>query len=115
MPLPGDINTITLTGTYLDMRGNALSGTVTFTPSTPLLVDGVSNKILGGLGVTVALSSGSFSVVLPCTGQLLPAAAGVPAATAKPDPKTGLKAHRPNARGRAYLNRRMKNPRTDRS
>lgn len=73
MPLPGDINTITVTGTYLNPAGAAMSGTVSFVPSTPILVDTVGSVLLGGVGTTVALSgSGAFSVVLPCTGQLTP-------------------------------------------
>jgi hypothetical protein len=73
MPLPGDINTITVTGTYLNPSGTAMSGTVTFAPSTPILVDTVGAVLLGGIGTTVALNaSGAFSVVLPCTGQLTP-------------------------------------------
>lgn len=70
--LPVDINTITVTGTYLNPTGTAMQGTVTFTPSTPILVDTTGTVILGGVGTTVALTSGAFSVVLPCTGQFLP-------------------------------------------
>ena len=73
MPLPGDINTITVTGTYLNPTGSAMQGTVSFVPSTPILVDTVGSVVLGGVGTTVALTSGAFSVVLPCTGQLTPA------------------------------------------
>lgn len=72
MTLPVDINTITVTGTYLNPTGSAMQGTVTFTPSTPILVDTTGTVILGGVGTTVALTSGAFSVVLPCTGQLTP-------------------------------------------
>lgn len=73
MPLPGDINTITVTGTYLNPAGAAMSGTISFVPSTPILVDTVGSVLLGGVGTTVALNgSGAFSVVLPCTGQLTP-------------------------------------------
>jgi hypothetical protein len=73
MALPGDITVITLTGTYMDMQGNARSGTVTFTPSTPILVDSSTPTILGAIPITVALnSSGAFSVVLPCTNGLAP-------------------------------------------
>ncbi len=72
MALPGDIATIILTGTYLDMSGNARSGSVTFTPSTPILVDSGSPTILGGIPVIVALTAGAFSVVLPCTSGLSP-------------------------------------------
>lgn len=72
MALPVDIATITVTGTYLSPSGTALTGTVTFTPSTPVLVDTTGQVLLGGVGVTVALTNGSFSVVLPCTGQMTP-------------------------------------------
>jgi hypothetical protein len=73
MALPEDVAVITLTGTYLDMQGNGRSGTVTFTPTTPVLVDAESETILGGIPVPVALnSSGEFSVVLPCTSGLTP-------------------------------------------
>jgi hypothetical protein len=71
--LPGDIAVVTLTGTYIDMQGNARTGSVTFTPSTPLLVDGTSSTMLGGIPIAVALnSSGAFSQVLPCTSGLTP-------------------------------------------
>lgn len=73
MPLPGDIVTIILTGTYLDMQGNARTGTVTLAPSTPILVDAESNTILGAIPVVEALVSGAFSVTLPCTSGLTPA------------------------------------------
>jgi hypothetical protein len=71
--LPGDIAVITLTGTYLDMQGNGRAGTVTFAPSTPILVDTSSSTVLGAVPITVSLnSSGAFSAVLPCTSGLLP-------------------------------------------
>jgi hypothetical protein len=72
MSLPGDITTIILTGTYLDLYGSPRTGTVTFAPTTPILVDLDSETILAG-EQTVALSSGAFSVTLPCTSGLIPA------------------------------------------
>ena len=73
MTLPVAINTITVTGTYLNPAGSGMQGTVSFVPSTPILVDTTGSVILGGVGTTVALNaSGAFSVVLPCTGQLTP-------------------------------------------
>ncbi len=72
MALPADISTITLTGKYTDVSGNALSGTVSFTPSVPLLVDTVGKVLLTGTSVAVALGGGTFSQSLPCTGQLSP-------------------------------------------
>jgi hypothetical protein len=73
MALPADINTITVTGTYKDVSGAALSGSVAFVPSTPLLVDTVGKALLSGGAVSVALSAGTFSQSLPCTGQMNPA------------------------------------------
>lgn len=73
MPLPGDINTIVLTGTYLDVDGNPRSGTVTFTPATAPLADTTGKVILAGVPVAAGLStSGTFSITLPCTDQLTP-------------------------------------------
>ena len=74
MPLPGGLTTITVTGTFLDAKGNAASGTVTFAPSTPVLTDSAGHAVLT-MPVTVVLSSGRLSVVLPTTdnASLLPA------------------------------------------
>lgn len=59
------------------MAGNARSGTVSFAPSTPLLVDATSKTVFGGAPVTAALNpSGAFSVVLPCTDGLSPSGWG---------------------------------------
>ena len=66
MPLPGNITTITVTGTYTDQLGNLLAGTVVF--STGLtLVDAAGRTVLGPAPIIVPLVGGSFSVVLPCT------------------------------------------------
>lgn len=66
MPLPSNITTINLTGTFLDTSGNPLSGTITFTPPPELLDPG--NAVLYGAPVTATLdSSGHFSVTLICT------------------------------------------------
>lgn len=66
MPLPVNIQTITLTGTFLDSNGAALSGSVTFAPP-PELVD-PANAILYATPVTATLDvSGHFSVTLICT------------------------------------------------
>jgi len=73
MPLPSNINTITLTGTFLDSTGVALSGNISFTPP-PELVD-PANAIMYATPVTATLdSSGHFSVTLICTDNsaLLP-------------------------------------------
>lgn len=75
MPLPSNLQTITLTGTYLDSTGAALSGTISFTPP-PELVD-VATAIMYAAPVTATLdSSGHFSVTLICTDNSTLAPAG---------------------------------------
>lgn len=73
MAFPADVKTITLTGKYTDVSGNGLSGTVTFTPSTPLLVDAVGKVLLSGTAISTATNAqGQISVVLPVTSQFTP-------------------------------------------
>jgi hypothetical protein len=67
MPLPGNITTIIVTGTYTAPSGQALSGTVTFVPNVPTLGDTASPAFITG-GLVVDLdTNGHFSVTLPCT------------------------------------------------
>lgn len=67
MPLPGDLTTIIVTGTYQDPSGNPLSGHVTFTPTADLL-DSTGRVVLRATPLTANLSSsGTISIVLPCT------------------------------------------------
>jgi hypothetical protein len=67
MPLPGGITTITVTGTYAGITDSPASGEVLFTPSS-VLTDTTGEVILTSLPAVATLnSSGSFSVVLPCT------------------------------------------------
>lgn len=73
MALPVGVSTIVVTGKYQDVSGNALSGSISFTPSVPLLVDTVGNVLFSGIALPVALTAGAFSLTLPCTGQLAPA------------------------------------------
>ena len=73
MPLPSNLTTITLTGTFLSNTGVPLSGTIAFLPP-PELVD-PANAIMYSAPVTTTLdASGHFSVSLICTdnGALLP-------------------------------------------
>lgn len=66
MTLPVNLQTITVTGTYLDTTGVPLSGSLTFTPPAQL-VD-VATAIMYAAPVTATLdSSGHFSVTLICT------------------------------------------------
>jgi hypothetical protein len=65
--LPGGLNTITVTGSYTDITGAALAGSVVFTP-TSAVTDAAGKAILGATSVVEPLNSlGAFSVVLPCT------------------------------------------------
>lgn len=74
MPLPGNVVTITVTGTYVDFNGTAMTGSITFTPPAELL-DATGTTILSPGPVTILLdSNGHFSTVLPTTdnANLLP-------------------------------------------
>lgn len=66
MPLPVDLTTITVTGSYQDGSGNPLYGYVTFTPSTDL-TDSTGHVILRAAPILVNLSKGAISVLLACT------------------------------------------------
>lgn len=67
MSLPGNVTTITVTGSFYDLQGNALSGTVQFIASASPFADPTAPAFLSGVTVTATLSNGAFSVVLPCT------------------------------------------------
>ena len=67
MALTVDLETVTLTGTYVDIVGNAVAGSVTFTPQT-IIKDTDQNQIIVNNVITEVLDgNGSFSVVLPVT------------------------------------------------
>jgi len=67
MALTVDLETVTLTGTYVDLVGNAVAGSVTFTPQT-IIKDTDQNQIIVNNVITEVLdANGSFSVVLPVT------------------------------------------------
>jgi hypothetical protein len=67
MALTPDLSTITLTGTYVDLQGNPVSGSVTFTPQS-IIKDTDQNQIIINATISATLNgSGSFSVVLPVT------------------------------------------------
>jgi len=67
MPLPGDPNRITVTGTFEDGEGNPLSGSLTFTPSADL-VDPVGAVIVRAEAVTARVVAGSMTPqALLCT------------------------------------------------
>lgn len=67
MALTADLSTITLTGTYVDLQGLPISGSVSFTPQS-IIKDTDQNQIIINTPVTATLdANGSFSVVLPVT------------------------------------------------
>ena len=67
MALTADLSTITLTGTYVDLEGNPVSGSVRFSPQS-IIKDTDQNQIIINAPITATLNgSGSFSVVLPVT------------------------------------------------
>ena len=67
MALTADLSTITLTGTYVDIEGNAISGSVRFSPQS-IIKDTDQNQIIINTPITATLdANGSFSVVLPVT------------------------------------------------
>lgn len=75
MALPGNITTITVTGTYLDFQGNAAAGTIAFTPTASELLDPGATTMLDAVPIVATLdTNGHFSLVLPCTDNttLLP-------------------------------------------
>jgi hypothetical protein len=75
MPLPGNVTTLVVIGTFLTPEGNPSTGTITFTPSRWLTNSG-ANVALPNSGVTKTLgTAGDFQVTLPVTddGDLQPA------------------------------------------
>jgi hypothetical protein len=67
MALTADLSTITLTGTYVDIEGNAISGSVRFSPQS-IIKDTDQNQIIINTPISATLDgNGSFSVVLPVT------------------------------------------------
>jgi hypothetical protein len=58
MALPGDLSTVTVTGTFLDATGRPLRGFVTFAPSA-VLTDATGEVIVDGCR-TYRLEDGSF-------------------------------------------------------
>ncbi|MFD5711318.1 hypothetical protein ACFWHW_13125 [Streptomyces pharetrae] len=67
MPLPSDFNTVTITGRYIDLAGNALAGTVTFTSSTTVVDASVPVTIMPVPIVATLDANGAFSIALPAT------------------------------------------------
>lgn len=67
MGLPSNVNTITVTGSYVDLEGNPLTGSVTFVASAGPFANATAPAFLSPVTVTATLVLGAFKVVLPCT------------------------------------------------
>jgi hypothetical protein len=59
MPLPPDLSTVTVSGTFLDATGRALNGSVTFSPSA-VVTDSTGHVVVDGPRA-YWLSGGSFT------------------------------------------------------
>lgn len=70
MPLPGDLNTIILTGSFLDATGSTLAGTVTLTPSVAV-TDSTGKVVIPMQPVSVSLRGGAFALSgIVCTDNV---------------------------------------------
>jgi hypothetical protein len=73
MPLPGDLQVVTVTGTMLDISGMPLTGRVGFTPSAPV-ADATGQVVIPQKAHYYRLQSGAFTASLAGTDNagLLP-------------------------------------------
>jgi hypothetical protein len=69
MALPASLSTCTVEGTYVNLIGNPISGSVTFTPQT-ILKETTLNVILMPTPIVKTLdATGSLTLTLPCTSD----------------------------------------------
>jgi hypothetical protein len=69
MALPASLSTATVTGTYVSILGNPISGSITFQPQT-ILKETNANVIIMPTYITKTFdANGTFTVVLPCTND----------------------------------------------
>jgi hypothetical protein len=68
--LPGNVNAITVTGTFLTPAGAPATGTVTFNPGTGVFIDAAGGAILASPVVATLNGSGQISAVLACTDNV---------------------------------------------
>jgi hypothetical protein len=69
MALPASLSTVTVTGTYVDLLGNPVRGSITFEPQTALK-EKTANVII--MPVTIQKTfdaTGSFTITLPVTSD----------------------------------------------
>jgi hypothetical protein len=67
MPLPVNVTTVTVLGTFLTPEGNPSTGTITFTPSSWLTNSGANVAIPNSPTTKTLGTAGNFSVLLPIT------------------------------------------------
>jgi hypothetical protein len=69
MALPASLGTTTVNGTYVDLLGNPVRGSVTFTPQT-ILKEKAANVIIIPTAIVKTLdSSGSLTITLPVSND----------------------------------------------
>lgn len=68
MALPGNITLITVTGQYIDFKGDPILGQVKFFPSQ-VLIDAAADRIIIPTVITIDLVAGAFSVQIPITND----------------------------------------------
>ena len=69
MALTPDLSTVVIQGTYVDLTGVPISGSIRFTPQT-ILKDKDQNQIIINTSITKTFdNTGSFSVTLPVTSD----------------------------------------------
>lgn len=69
MALPASLSTCTVVGTYVDLQGNPVRGSINFTPQT-ILKETAANVIIIPVVIQKTFdATGSFSVVLPVTSD----------------------------------------------
>lgn len=69
MALPANLSTATVIGTYVDLSGNPVRGSISFTPQT-ILKDTTLNVIVIPTIIAKTFdANGSFTITLPCTND----------------------------------------------
>lgn len=69
MALPTSLSTCTITGTYVDLLGNPVRGSVVIEPQT-ILKEKTDNKIMMPVSINKTLdANGTFTTVLPVTSD----------------------------------------------
>jgi hypothetical protein len=69
MALPASLSTCTITGTYVDLLGNPVRGSLVIEPQT-IIKEKADNKIIMPVNINKVLdANGSFTTVLPVTSD----------------------------------------------